>query len=208
MDDLDLTFEPVEPSADDWDDNGLEALAAGLDELGVPDEPESADPLGDLIASIDAAIAADVPAPPIDRAPRPESIRRGHLLFSLSGRRFAAPIDRVVRLDRLGVITPTPNTPAFVLGVANVRGAIVPALDLRRLLGMPVAERGANARLVQLKSGDKELLAGVVVDALHGIRTFEQRQARDEALHVLDVDALFGSTEIQQLMAGDKPRSG
>jgi|GEM_PF-2100292 len=199
MDDPDLTFEPVEPSADDWDDDNLDALSAA---------PESADPLGDLIASIDAAIAADAPLEPVEPAPRPEAIRRGHLVFSLSGRRFAAPIDRVVRLDRLGRITPTPNTPPFVLGVANVRGAIVPALDLRKLLGMPTAERSPNARLVQLKGGAQELVAGVVVDALHGIRTFEQGRAEDEALHVLDVDALFRSAEIRDLMNQGKPRSG
>ncbi len=221
MDDLDLSLEPVEPGEDDWDDGGLEALADELDEpweiaepkqeaAGAEDvsEPDSDDPLGELIASIDAAIAADVPDEAVEIAPRAEAIRRGHLVFSLSGQRFAAPIDRVVRLDRVGRITPTPNTPAFVLGVTNVHGSIVPTLNLRHLLGMPNTERSPRARLVQLKSGNQDLVAGVVVDALHGIRTFDRGQARDEALHILDVDGLFGSAEIRDLMNEGKPRSG
>ena len=201
MEDLDLNFDPPDFSEDSWDDD-LEAFAAELE------EPESADPLGDLIASIDAAIAAGAPELQADETPQPEVIRRGHLIFSLSGRRFAAPIDRIARLDRLGPVTPTPNTPPFVLGVANVRGAVVPALDLRRLLGLPAAERLTEGRLVQLKSHHEELVAGVVVDSLHGIRAFDAEDAGGDSPQLFDVDGLFESPEIRGLMTGAQPRSG
>jgi chemotaxis signal transduction protein len=178
---------------DDWQD-ALEDLAT---ELG---EPDSDNPLSELIASIDAAVAADVGTLQPPSVPRPELWRKRRLVFSVAGERYSAPLDRILRLDRLGRLTPVPNTPAFLLGVANVSGEIVPALDLRRLWGLPANVRSADRRLMQIRSQTGEAAAGLVVDALHGIRD----QDADEAggARALDVDALLNSAPVQALMRG------
>jgi purine-binding chemotaxis protein CheW len=200
--------ESIFDSEDDWQE-ALEGLATELEEveLGGPEscapdsfEPESNDPLGDLTASIDAAIAAGPEGLAEPAAPEPTIQRQSRLVFSVAGERFSAPLDRVVRLDRLDRLTPVPNTPAFVLGVTNVRGEIVTALDLRQLLGLRGERRPVDARLVQLRAAGGGMTAGVVVDALHGIR--ELAEGEDGAPHPLDVDALFDSAPIQALLRG------
>ena len=196
----------------------LEAEASYAETLAAHETDEPADPLGALIAAIDAAIAADVGAneelPPAVADPR-----RGYLLFGLAGERYAAPMDRVAEVDRVAALTPTPNTPDFVLGVANVRGQIVPAFELRRLFGLPPAERPEAGRMMQLRGLGEGWIAGAVVDSLHGIRAFHEaemlRQGRadepgasllagfyddnGEALRVLDVDRLFACEAIRAL---------
>lgn len=205
MEEIDPLFDPPELAeglgGDSWE-NALEALASELD------EPESANPLGDLIASIDADIAAGAPEAPAKLTPQPEVMRRGHLVFSLSGERFAAPVERVVRLDRLGPLTPVPHTPPWILGVANVRGSIVPALDLRPLLGLSEEAGQVHAGLVQLRSRKDGLVAGVVVDALHGIRTFDDGETDDQRPQELDIDGLFESAPIRALIHAGGPQSG
>ena len=193
---LDLPEFPDEAWGQDSWEQALDAFAAEIP------GPESDNPLGDLIASIDADIAAGAPDAPADLTPRPEAIRRGSLVFSVSGERYAAPVERVVRLDRLGAVTPTPNTPAWVLGVTNVRGEIVPVLDLRRLLGLPAAPSAGARRLVQLKGPAPGLAAGVVVDGLHGIRSLEEEEPASGRPQPLDVDGLFNSAELRELMEG------
>lgn len=52
------------------------------------------------------------------------------LIFSLGAERYAFPGEQVREVRPLGQITPLPGTPAFVAGLMNVRGRIVPVLDL------------------------------------------------------------------------------
>jgi purine-binding chemotaxis protein CheW len=56
---------------------------------------------------------------------------RSLLLFAVAGRRFALPIEDVQEIVRAVTITRLPNAPAVVEGVINVRGRIVPLLDIR-----------------------------------------------------------------------------
>src|SRR5690606_20554435 len=65
-------------------------------------------------------------------------------------------------------VTPIPNTPDFILGVINLRGAIVPIVDLRRRFGMPAAEFGPTTVVVVVKVSREhgERTVGLVVDAV------------------------------------------
>jgi purine-binding chemotaxis protein CheW len=86
------------------------------------------------------------------------------LLFRIGDETFGLPIDAVQEVALLPPrLTPLPRAPAFVQGVMNVRGQIVPVIDqAHRFNGTPVA--GAKPRVIVVRIG--ELTAGFIVDAV------------------------------------------
>jgi purine-binding chemotaxis protein CheW len=65
----------------------------------------------------------------------------GHfLVFWLDGQRFALPVAAVGRVLRAVEVTPLPQSPELVLGIINVRGKVVPVVDLRRRCGLRLKE--------------------------------------------------------------------
>jgi purine-binding chemotaxis protein CheW len=68
--------------------------------------------------------------------------------FVLDEQRWALPVGAVERVLPMVAVAPLPNGPAIALGVINVHGRVVPALDLRRRLGLPPREYGLGAHLL------------------------------------------------------------
>lgn len=99
--------------------------------------------------------------------------------FTLGGDMHALRIQQVREILGLSQMTPLPLTPAFVLGVMNLRGIVVPVIDLGARLGLGPATPGRRSCvvLVDAPPGDdgKPLVMGVLVDAVH-----EVFRARDE----------------------------
>lgn len=86
------------------------------------------------------------------------------LTFDLDGLRFAFPADRVVQVVQMVAISPLPGAPAVVEGVVNVRGTVMPVLDLRGRLGLPPRPVEPGQHLVILAAGARS--AAVRVDAV------------------------------------------
>jgi len=86
--------------------------------------------------------------------------------FSLSGKDYAIDIMYVKEIAKAGRFTYVPNTLPFVLGVYNLRGDIIPILDLRLFFNIEVPERDENKmeNLLILTLGDQTF--GVVVDKI------------------------------------------
>ena len=86
--------------------------------------------------------------------------------FSLGGKGYAIDIMRVKEIVKAGRFTYVPNTAPFVLGVYNLRGDIIPILDLRLFFNLPVQEEKADAlkSLIILTVDDQDY--GVVVDSI------------------------------------------
>ena len=80
----------------------------------------------------------------------------------LGEQRYAFPIQSVREIVVLGAVTPVPRTAEYVAGVANLRGTIIPVIDLRRLFGLPA--EAAPRRTVVLAVGDRTM--GCSVDAV------------------------------------------
>jgi len=60
--------------------------------------------------------------------------------------------------------TRVPQTPDYVLGVFNLRGSVIPLIDLRMKFGLPSVKQTDEARYIVMKSGDE--VAGFVIDRL------------------------------------------
>jgi purine-binding chemotaxis protein CheW len=86
------------------------------------------------------------------------------VVFQLGGEFYGVEISRVHEIIRLQAITRVPRAPAFVEGVINLRGKVIPVVDLRRRFGLPVGEHTRASRIVVVEIGDQ--VVGVVVDSV------------------------------------------
>lgn len=82
----------------------------------------------------------------------------------VDGEEFAVDILSVQEIIRMVEITKVPKAPSFVEGVINLRGRIIPVLDLRRRLGVPGTERTAQSRIVVVMVRGRAV--GLVVDSV------------------------------------------
>lgn len=83
--------------------------------------------------------------------------------------RYALPVEAIANVYEDVMTTPIPCAPAYVAGVANIRGHIIVALDLAALLGVPHEAEGERATLAVLADG--ELKAAFQVGSLLGVES-------------------------------------
>lgn len=86
-----------------------------------------------------------------------------HLVtFFLSNEEYALDVKLVQEIIRVTEVTPVPRAPGFIKGVINLRGRIIPVVDLKRKLDLGVVEESRVARIVVVKVRDR--LIGLLVD--------------------------------------------
>ncbi len=99
----------------------------------------------------------------IDQASDSQSMEEEHLvIFSLGKELYGVTIHAVESIIKLQAITQVPRTAAFILGVTNLRGTVVPVLDLRIRFNLAHNEDTANTRIVIVNSEGSKV--GIVVD--------------------------------------------
>lgn len=93
---------------------------------------------------------------------------RQFVTFFLAGEEHAVPVDRVLEVLAVGRITRVPTTPEWIRGVANVRGSVLPVVDVAIKLGLPPTAMGARSSIVVLESEafGERLRLGVVVESV------------------------------------------
>jgi purine-binding chemotaxis protein CheW len=118
-----------------------------------------------------------------------ESDGRQYLTFALGGQEYGIDILNVLEIKGCAPITPIPNTPAHVKGVMNLRGTIIPVIDLRAKLGMREAEYGAFTVIVVVRVGPKVI--GLVVDAVSDVLNIPESDIQPTPDFGKPVDARF-----------------
>ncbi len=93
------------------------------------------------------------------------------LTFILSGEEYGLDILRVQEIKGWGGVTSIPNTPEFVRGVINLRGTIVPIVDLRLRFGLEEIEYGRTTVVivVSVAGEGQDRIVGMVVDAVSDV---------------------------------------
>ena len=133
--------------------------------------------------------------------------------FSLSGKDYAIDIMKIKEIAKAGRFTYVPNTLPFVIGVYNLRGDIIPIIDLRIFFNIEVPEREDNTLENMLIVTTGEQVFGVVVDAIDKVIGIQQSsiqpphplfgdinikyiygvvEAEKRLYVILDVDRIFG----------------
>ena len=92
--------------------------------------------------------------------------------FRLAGEELALPIKSVQEIIKLPEITRVPNTPSYVDGIGNLRGQILPVVNLRKRLGLEDKERDDATRVVVINSGG--VTTGFVVDSVSEVMHIEK----------------------------------
>ncbi len=97
--------------------------------------------------------------------------QRQFLTFRLAGETYGVDILRVQEIRGWEPVTRIPNVPAHVRGVLNLRGSVVPVLDLRRRFDLPSQDLGKDTVVIVLRiQGEKTTRSiGVVVDAVSDV---------------------------------------
>ncbi|THB69001.1 MAG: purine-binding chemotaxis protein CheW [Desulfovibrio sp.] len=84
--------------------------------------------------------------------------------FSLSGEEFGVDILKVQEIIRMMEITKLPSAPFFVEGVINLRGKVIPVIDLRRRFGMGAKDHDKDTRIIVLELSAN--IVGFIVDSV------------------------------------------
>jgi purine-binding chemotaxis protein CheW len=100
------------------------------------------------------------------------SDRRELITFCIGEQEFAVDIMSVREIRGWSPATPLPQTPDYMRGVINLRGAVLPIMDLAARLGLTINEISARSVIVVVKV--EERLIGLLVDAVSDILTITQ----------------------------------
>jgi purine-binding chemotaxis protein CheW len=84
------------------------------------------------------------------------------LVFTVASREYALPVEDVIEVVRMVAVTPLPDAPSSVTGVINMRGHVIPVIDLCARLGFPAHEPDLSAPIIVV--GRSEAAAGLVAD--------------------------------------------
>lgn len=90
--------------------------------------------------------------------------------FSLFGNRYVAPMGEVAEMVEMPHYTPLPGVTAWVKGVSNVRGRLLPLTDMAAFLGGKLTSSGREQRVLVVEVD--EIYSGLVVDAVYGMQHF------------------------------------
>lgn len=90
--------------------------------------------------------------------------------FQLCGRRFVAPMSEVVEMLEVPTFTNLPGVREWVRGLANVRGSLLPIMDLAQFFGERLSGVRRSQRVLVVGSGDS--MSGLLVDAIYGMQHF------------------------------------
>ena len=143
---------------------------------------------------------------------------RQYLTFTLGAELFAVDVAKVREVLDFTTITKIPRTPEYMRGVLNLRGSVVPVIDLRLKFGMSKTENSKNTCIIvlEIKLDDEVLIWGALADAVQEVFEFEPEQIdpapkfgtkfktdflkgigkRDEKfIMILDIDRVFTSEE-------------
>ncbi len=86
------------------------------------------------------------------------------VVFQLAGETYGVDISSVHEIIRMQAITEVPRTPEFVEGVINLRGRIVPVIDLHKRFGLPAEEQTQNSRIMVVEVNG--VTVGMIVDSV------------------------------------------
>lgn len=128
-----------------------------------------------------------------------------HVRFRVGGEAYAVPVEHVLEVVGLGELAPVPGAPRAVLGVRNLRGQVLPVVDLATVLG--IERNGPGQRLVITEAHGRR--AGLAIDEVTdvgdlagAVQESESEYligatlAGDELVGLVDLGRVFSAVEV------------
>ncbi len=142
-----------------------------------------------------------------------------YLTFQLGEELFAIEVSRVREILELIKITSVPGAPEYLKGIINVRGSVVPVMNLHFKLGLPESEKGINSRIIvtELPLGDDTIILGIIADSVKEVIDLRDEDidnpprignknnaltkgianTEDNFIIILDVESIISNNSIQ-----------
>ena len=148
-----------------------------------------------------------------------------YLTFHLAGEEYAVGILQVKEIITYGTLTKVPHTPPSIRGVINLRGNVVPVVDLGLKFGLaasPVTDRTCIV-IVETNINDAHMVMGIVADSVSQVITMSgdsilpapsfgtqvrmdflrgMGKSGDKFVLVLDIDKVLGADDLAPVTAG------
>jgi purine-binding chemotaxis protein CheW len=145
-----------------------------------------------------------------------------YLTFKLADETFALDVAKVREILEQSNITKVPQTPEFMRGVINLRGSVVPVIDMRLKFGMTATEQTVNTCIIvaEVEMSDETIVLGALADSVQEVIEMEPEQI-EAAPHIgtrlntdfikgmgkhdgrfimiLDIDKVFTSEELTKV---------
>jgi len=93
------------------------------------------------------------------------------VVFSLNKKEYALDVQHVVSIEKMQYFTRVPHVPNYIKGVINLRGVIIPIIDLRTRFQVEAAEYNQNTRIIITSLADKEV--GLIVDEANDVMNID-----------------------------------
>lgn len=111
------------------------------------------------------------------------------LVFALADEYFCVDIASVEGIVMLQEITKVSQPPSFVEGVINLRGSVLPVIDLRKRFGLAFQEATKDTRIIVVTLGSKKV--GMIVDVVSEVLTIPEQSIEPPPSMVTTVDTAF-----------------
>jgi purine-binding chemotaxis protein CheW len=111
------------------------------------------------------------------------------VIFELADEQYGLDIAGVESIIKLQNITSVPQAPKFVEGVTNLRGVVLPVIDLRKRFGLENTDKTKDTRIVVVEMGDTTV--GMVVDAVTEVLRVSSEAIEPPSPLVTTVDSSF-----------------
>jgi len=145
-----------------------------------------------------------------------------YLSFKLGEEIFAVDVAQVREILDVITITKVPQTPDFMQGVINLRGSVVPVMDMRLKFGMPPTERTVNTCIIVMEviQDGETMVLGSLADSVQEVLDLEPEQIEspprigtrlrssyikgmgkqnERFIIILDIDRIFSADELEQI---------
>ena len=142
-----------------------------------------------------------------------------YLTFKLAGEVFALDISKVREVMDFTTVTKVPQTPDFMVGVINLRGSVVPVVDMRLKFGMTMTEKSVNTCIiiVEIELDGETTVLGALADSVQEVMELDpgdieppprigtrlktkfvkgMGKRNDHFIIILDIDKVFSAEEL------------
>lgn len=145
-----------------------------------------------------------------------------YLTFKLGIETFASSVSKVLNIVEMPTITEVPQAPEYMMGVMNLRGAVLPVIDTRIKFGMGATEVSTNTcvLVLEISTDNGTIMIGALVDSVEEVMEIKYEEIHDSPsigtkyntefilgmvqqdesfIMVLDMDKVFSTHEIVDL---------
>ena len=112
-----------------------------------------------------------------------------YLTFSINSQLYGVPIGTVREINRVTDITPVPQTPVFVAGVMNLRGKVIPVIELRVKFGIAKTAQTKQTCIIVIEGETGQV--GMIVDSVSGVIELTAEQIEPAPVLGNDADMAY-----------------